>query len=236
MKKTDKTLNQEMGKRVKAIRNEKGYTRRYIAGELFVTEQHIYNIETGHRSLTYETALELGRIFGVSADYLLCKTDYRTPEDMSEAIFGHYDSLRLIASEFLINWLSISGYSNQFTLIKYRKGVNDYDYIKGMLKSTDEYEVILYLFAKDNSPIVINTTASEECDKIPFFANMNPDNTIELSPKDLKYLPAEILDSAELLLKHSSMRNKYFGRGGNDSLHGKEASDYIKEALKFTKG
>lgn len=63
--------------RLRFLRNEKGESLEKIAKYLNVTIQTISNYENEKRDMTPDTILKLADYFGVSTDYLLCKTDIR---------------------------------------------------------------------------------------------------------------------------------------------------------------
>lgn len=63
--------------RLKFLRTEKGESLEKIAKHLNVTIQTISNYENEKRDMTPDTILKLADYFGVSTDYLLCKTDIR---------------------------------------------------------------------------------------------------------------------------------------------------------------
>ena len=63
--------------RLKFLRTEKGESLEKIAKHLNVTIQTISNYENEKRDMTPDTILKLADYFGVSTDYLLCKTDVR---------------------------------------------------------------------------------------------------------------------------------------------------------------
>lgn len=63
--------------RLRFLRNEKNESLEKIAKYLNVTIQTISNYENEKRDMTPETLVKLAEYFGVSVDYLLCKTDSR---------------------------------------------------------------------------------------------------------------------------------------------------------------
>lgn len=57
--------------RIREIRKEKGMTGVEIAKRLNITPTYYYEIERGKKRLSADIAVELAKIFNVSADYLL---------------------------------------------------------------------------------------------------------------------------------------------------------------------
>ncbi len=79
--------------RLRFLRNEKGESLEKIAKFLNVTIQTISNYETEKRDMTPDTILKLSEYFEVSTDYLLGKSDIRTPNNkidnvLNEAMIG----------------------------------------------------------------------------------------------------------------------------------------------------
>ena len=64
-------LDREVGKRVKALREECGITRTELAKKLGLTLSHMGLIERGQRGLTLPKCLMLRDIFCVSLEYLI---------------------------------------------------------------------------------------------------------------------------------------------------------------------
>jgi len=59
------------GQRLQTLRNEKGFTQLELAEELNVSLPHLKKLESGERSCSIESLLELSHYFGVTTDYLL---------------------------------------------------------------------------------------------------------------------------------------------------------------------
>lgn len=65
-------MNKErIGRRVEALRIRHGLTRRQVADELGKTDTWLWNIETGYRAPSSDTAKQLADLFGVSVDSIL---------------------------------------------------------------------------------------------------------------------------------------------------------------------
>lgn len=68
------------GRRVQQLRKEHGITQEQMAERLSFDRPHLAKIETGARSCSFETLLEISELFGVSTDYLLKGTPNLTIE------------------------------------------------------------------------------------------------------------------------------------------------------------
>lgn len=74
-----------IGKRIKKLREETGYTQKDLAIKLGLnSETAIANYESGYSSPKDEIKLKLCEIFNCSLDYLMCRTDKRTIEEEFE--------------------------------------------------------------------------------------------------------------------------------------------------------
>ena len=65
--------------RIKQLRQEKGLKQEELAGEFGIAQQTISNYEKGIREPDITTLKKLADFFDVSLDFLLGKTDIRTP-------------------------------------------------------------------------------------------------------------------------------------------------------------
>lgn len=70
-----------LGERLKALRKEKGMTQKAMAALLGVTERHYQSMEAGTVNVPSLTLLLLADHFGVSADYLLGRSEQRAKEN-----------------------------------------------------------------------------------------------------------------------------------------------------------
>ena len=70
----------ECGKRIKSLREEKGFTQMELAEELNITLNHLKAIENSRIACSIDLLVELHLFFEVSLDYLILgktmKTDY----------------------------------------------------------------------------------------------------------------------------------------------------------------
>ena len=71
------TVNEQIGKKIRELRKEKGLTQTAFA-ELFNTSQNrVTNIETGKSELSFEELLSMANYFDVSTDYILKENGVR---------------------------------------------------------------------------------------------------------------------------------------------------------------
>ncbi len=62
---------EEFGKRVAALRQEKGFSQIRLAEEINVSRNHMSYIERGQRVPSLDLMIEMADYFGVSLDYLV---------------------------------------------------------------------------------------------------------------------------------------------------------------------
>ncbi|WAM33266.1 helix-turn-helix domain-containing protein [Caldicellulosiruptor morganii] len=67
--------------RLKELREEKNISRNDLAEILGVSTQTIANYENGHREPNFDTLLKIADFFGVTVDYLIGHSDFRTREE-----------------------------------------------------------------------------------------------------------------------------------------------------------
>lgn len=61
----------DFGKRLKALRNEKGLTQQQVADRVWVSKAVVSSYEIGTRTPSYEVLIKLAKLFGVTTDFLL---------------------------------------------------------------------------------------------------------------------------------------------------------------------
>ncbi len=71
------TINEQIGKKIKELRVEKGLTQTEFANLFNLTQNAVTNIETGKRTLYYEELLSMANYFDVSTDYLIKENGVR---------------------------------------------------------------------------------------------------------------------------------------------------------------
>ena len=77
-----------LGKRLEELRTEKRMTKKEVADYLQIDQSTYGKYELGKRQPDYETLDKLANLFNVSVDYILCRTNVRTP---IETIAAHHD-------------------------------------------------------------------------------------------------------------------------------------------------
>lgn len=68
-----------LGQRLKSLREEKRITQKQIGDLLKVSESSVGKYESDQRTPTPDAITKLADYFDVTADYLLGRTNYRTP-------------------------------------------------------------------------------------------------------------------------------------------------------------
>ena len=64
-------FNKAVGKRIRELREECGYSVKKLRGFTGLSESFIYDIEAGRRGVSAENILLLSRVLGVTTDYLI---------------------------------------------------------------------------------------------------------------------------------------------------------------------
>ncbi len=73
-----------LGKRIKALRKEKGLTQQQLGDMINVTKVSICCYEKGTRNPSFQTLGDLSRVFGVDLNYFLGIDDYVVAEDKED--------------------------------------------------------------------------------------------------------------------------------------------------------
>lgn len=60
-----KKMRKRIGKRIREIREQKGYTQGTVAQQLGISHQKLARIENGINDISYETIINLSKIFSV---------------------------------------------------------------------------------------------------------------------------------------------------------------------------
>lgn len=79
--------------RVRELRNARGWGQKDLAAKLQISYQAVGNYETGRREPDIKTIFAMCDLFGVTADYLLGRSDMPTPL-ISEAEWRTLDAYR----------------------------------------------------------------------------------------------------------------------------------------------
>lgn len=66
-----KEFKEALGKRVKLLRNMRGYSREEVAFQASISVKFLYEVENGKIGISAENLVKLARILNVSCDYLL---------------------------------------------------------------------------------------------------------------------------------------------------------------------
>jgi len=76
----------DFSQRLRQLRNTKHLTQEQVAQRVGVTASMVSSYETDIRLPSYEVLLKIANLFGVTADYLLCREDKRFLDisDLSE--------------------------------------------------------------------------------------------------------------------------------------------------------
>ena len=77
----------EFSTRLQALREEKGWSKTYVANKLGLARMQVYaNYEYGTREPDFDTVKKLANLFSVSTDYLLGKESDQIERDLDKAI------------------------------------------------------------------------------------------------------------------------------------------------------
>lgn len=71
---------QEIGKRIRAIRKQKGLSQEQLAEMVDVGTSHVSHIENGHTKMSVQVLIKLSNALSVSTDELLCDHVYKAKE------------------------------------------------------------------------------------------------------------------------------------------------------------
>ena len=66
-----KNFKEQVGRRLKALRIEKGFTQQELSVQCKVAQPTIAHWESGYRLPSYETLIALVKLYGTSSDRLL---------------------------------------------------------------------------------------------------------------------------------------------------------------------
>lgn len=64
-------MNEEIGTRIRELRQQKGYAGIQIAKEIGVSPKYIFELERGMKRFSVEVLLKMSELFDVSCDYIL---------------------------------------------------------------------------------------------------------------------------------------------------------------------
>ena len=85
-----------LGNRIKALREELGLKQEELASKMSVSPSAIGMYETNKREPNDEIKLKLAKLFDVSTDYLLGKSDIRKPQEIyiEDADIAFYNNIK----------------------------------------------------------------------------------------------------------------------------------------------
>lgn len=92
----DKELNIAIGKRIRDIREKQNKTREQVAEQANISSQFLFEIETGKKSMTARTIINLAKTLSVSTDFLLLGSS-----PTSVMLEGLPQTYQQLANEFL---------------------------------------------------------------------------------------------------------------------------------------
>ena len=64
-------FNAIIGQRISKLRVAKGWTREEAAFQALMSPKHLYEVESGRKSISVEKLVNLAKAFDVSCDYLI---------------------------------------------------------------------------------------------------------------------------------------------------------------------
>ena len=67
--------------RIRSLRKKLKMTQEQMADQLFIDKTTLSMYECGNRDIPVSILMELSTIYGVSVDYLLCKSDFAVLDD-----------------------------------------------------------------------------------------------------------------------------------------------------------
>lgn len=105
---------------IKVLRQERGWTQAELGQRLKVKDSAISKYENGSLQLSGDLLVQLADIFGVSTDYILGRTKYRTYEGTSFEVPKIIDLLSRGDMEMISNWAELSP-ENQARIADYAK-------------------------------------------------------------------------------------------------------------------
>lgn len=75
-----------IGKRIKELRKEKGYTQEVLAEIAELSVDHISHIETGNTKMSLNVLVKIANVFQVTTDKLLYDSLYQSKEHLTDDI------------------------------------------------------------------------------------------------------------------------------------------------------
>lgn len=69
--KKPKTIQEEVGDRIRELRKRKGWTQTEAAAVMKISRQRLGNYELGTREASYDILMELSNVYKVTIDYII---------------------------------------------------------------------------------------------------------------------------------------------------------------------
>lgn len=85
----DKDMKVKIGKRIEAIRKERGLTKDAFAKDLGITAQYLGLVERGQNALAYDKLERLCKLTGLPADYILFGNEVQLEEKVKKLLTGY---------------------------------------------------------------------------------------------------------------------------------------------------
>lgn len=79
--KKPKTIPEEVGKRISALRKREGWTQTEAAAVMKISRQRLSHYELGTREASYETLITMSNVYAVTIDYILTGTVEETRKE-----------------------------------------------------------------------------------------------------------------------------------------------------------
>lgn len=67
--------------RIRSLRKKLKMTQKQMAEQLFIDQSALATYENGTREIPIDILVKLSKIYGISVDYLLCKSDFAVLDD-----------------------------------------------------------------------------------------------------------------------------------------------------------
>lgn len=74
-------IRAEIGNRIKALREVRGYTREELAEKAEISSKFLYEVEKGRKGLSADTLLKISRTLSCSCDYILTGATFVKQDD-----------------------------------------------------------------------------------------------------------------------------------------------------------
>ncbi len=111
-------MKKQIGKRIREIREQKGYTQEFVSQKLGISRQKLARIENGINDISYETILKLSDIFSVDTSEITRDLEVGTREEFRT---GGHSTSTFSKVESMINLF----YANKSLYLKMTSEDND---------------------------------------------------------------------------------------------------------------